>query len=189
MWYAIQVIHGREDAMARLICKVVPAEILSECFSPTFETETKVKGTWVPVRRLMLPGYLIAVTDDPRGVTDCLNQLPEFCRVLKQGGAFVPLGKDEVSLIDNFTKTGARCVPMSTAIKDGDRVVVTEGPLVGHEGLISNIDRHKSIAYLEINICGRLTKARIGLSVVTAYAASSANNQNANEPKENRIYV
>ena len=27
MWYVIQIIHGREDAMARLIRKVVPADV------------------------------------------------------------------------------------------------------------------------------------------------------------------
>ena len=38
-------------------------------------------------------------------------------------------------------------MPMSEALKDGDQVVVTAGPLLGHEGLIKTINRRKSTAF------------------------------------------
>lgn len=167
-WYVIQVIAGREERMAHLISRVTPRAVLDECFCPMFETETKVRGRYVPITRVLLPGYLIAVTSNPRGVADSLATLPEFCRVLMQGGAFQPLAKEEVEIIGGPTSKGNRVVPMSTAVKDGDRVVVTAGPLVGHEGRICGIDRRKSVAYLEFDICGRRVKSRIGLAVVTA---------------------
>lgn len=169
-WYVIQVLGGREEAMAELIGKVTPAEVLSECFCPMFATETKVRGAFVPVTRVLLPGYVIAVTVDPRGVADSIARLPEFCRVLRQGGdgAFVPLDREEVDFIGRFTSEGARVVPMSKGIKDGDRVVVTEGPLLGHEGMVSGVDRKKSVAYLEVNICGRRVRTRVGLAIVSA---------------------
>ena len=184
VWYVIQVMHGREDAMARLIGRVVPAEVMGECFSPTFETETKVKGEWVRVKRQMLPGYLIAVTDEPRRLADAIAPLPEFCRVLMQGGRFIPLGRDEVELIDGFTRTGARCVPMSVAVKEGDRVVVTEGPLKGREALIAEVNRHKSLAYLELDICGRRVRTRVGLGVLSATRAEerAAESQDVHSP-------
>ena len=100
--------------------------------------------------------------------TDGLRTLQEFCRVLMQGGAFQPLAKDEVEIIGRLTCTGHRVVPMSLGFKDGDEVVVTEGPLLGHEGRICGIDRRKSVAYLEFDICGRHVRVRIGLAVVTA---------------------
>lgn len=167
-WYVIQVTAGSEERMARLISRVVPDGVLQECFCPKFETETKVHGQYVSVTRLLLPGYLIAVTSDPRGVADGLRTLQEFCRVLMQGGAFQPLAKDEVEIIGRLTCTGHRVVPMSLGFKDGDEVVVTEGPLLGHEGRICGIDRRKSVAYLEFDICGRHVRVRIGLAVVSA---------------------
>lgn len=171
-WYVIQVMAGREERMARLISQVTPAAVLNECFCPMFATESKVRGQWVKVTRVLLPGYIIAVTNDPRRVADSLATLPEFCRILTQSGAFAPLAKDEVQIIGGPTVKGERVVPMSSAIKDGDRVEVTSGPLVGHEGMICGIDRRKSIAYLEFDICGRRVKTRIGLAVVTAKAAA-----------------
>lgn len=47
----------------------------------------------------------------------------------------MPLAKEEVQLIGSFTHVGDRVVPMSEALKDGDQVVVTAGPLLGHEAL------------------------------------------------------
>lgn len=155
MWYVIQVLKGREDAMAELIGRVAPADVLEECFSPKYATEMKVRGRWVPCERDLFPGYLVAITDEPRELEIVLAQVPEFCRVLAQGGEFVPLGRDEVEMIGAFTDRGNRVVPMSSAVKDGDRVVVTEGPLVGREGLIREVDRRKSVAVVELDVCER----------------------------------
>ena len=90
-----------------------------------------------------------------------------LARVLSQDGQFVPLAKEEVQLIGGFTHAGDRVVPMSEALKDGDQVVVTAGPLLGHEGLIKTINRRKSTAYLELDLCGRRVTTRVGLAVLS----------------------
>lgn len=97
-----------------------------------------------------------------------LLRMDDFARVLAQDGQFVPLAKEEVQLIDSFTHVGDRVVPMSEALKDGDQVVVTAGPLLGHEGLIKTINRRKSTAYLELDLCGRRVTTRVGLAVLSA---------------------
>ena len=93
--------------------------------------------------------------------------MDDFARVLSQDGQFVPLAKEETQLIGSFTNRGDRVVPMSEALKDGDRVVVTAGPLLGHEGLIKDINRRKCTAYLELNLCGRRVTTRVGLAVLS----------------------
>ena len=91
MWYVIQVIKGREDAMATLIGRVVPRTVLEECFSPKFATEIKLRGQWTPCAKELFPGYLIAVTDDPVELESRLAQMDEFARVLMQGETYAPL--------------------------------------------------------------------------------------------------
>lgn len=168
MWYVVQVIKGREEAMAALIERVVPRDILEECFAPRYATERKVRGVWEPCERDLFPGYIIAITDDPAALERALVQLPEFARVISMGETFVPLSEEEVDLIGGFTKRGSRTVPMSRAVKEGERVMVVSGPLVGHEGLIREINRRKSLAFLEIDLCGRTVGVRMGLGVVSA---------------------
>lgn len=167
MWYVIQVINGREDVMRERIERMVPAGAMQELFYPQYLTEIKVHGEWVNTTKPLFPGYLICDTADPRTVQQYLLRMDDFARVLSQDGQFVPLAKEETQLIGSFTNRGDRVVPMSEALKDGDQVVVTAGPLLGHEGLIKTINRRKSTAYLELNLCGRRVTTRVGLAVLS----------------------
>ena len=168
VWYVIQVINGREDVMRERIERMVPASSMQELFYPQYQTEIKVHGEWVSTTKPLFPGYLICDTADPRAVQQYLLRMDDFARVLSQDGQFVPLAKEETQLIGSFTNRGDRVVPMSEALKDGDQVVVTAGPLLGHEGLIKTINRRKSTAYLEIDLCGRRVTTRVGLAVLSA---------------------
>ena len=147
VWYVIQVINGREDVMRERIERVVPVGTMQELFYPQYQTEIKVHGEWVKTTKPLFPGYLICDTADPRTVQQYLLRMDDFARVLSQDGQFVPLAKEETQLIGSFTSRGERVVPMSEALKDGDQVVVTAGPLLGHEGLIKDINRRKSTAF------------------------------------------
>lgn len=167
-WYVVQVFKGREEFMAGLITRVAPASVLEECFYPRFATEIKVRGRWVPVEKPLFPGYLIAITHNPEGLDRVLLSMPEPARVLTLGDIYVPLGADEAELIGAFTRPGERVVPMSMGVKEGDRVVVTSGPLVGRQGLIRAMNRRKSIAYLELDLCGRRVSTRVGLGIVSS---------------------
>lgn len=168
MWYVIQVINGREDVMRERIERMVPDGAMQELFYPQYQTEIKVHGEWVSTTKPLFPGYLICDTANPRTVQQCLLRMGDFARVLTQDGQFVPLAKEETQLIGSFTNRGDRVVPMSEALKDGDQVVVTAGPLLGHEGLIKTINRRKSTAYLELDLCGRRVTTRVGLAVLSA---------------------
>lgn len=55
---------------------------------------------------------------------------------------------------------------MSMGFMEGDKVVVFSGPLKGREGCITSVNRRKSVAYIELDMCGRRVKTRIGLGIV-----------------------
>lgn len=170
--------------MAEVICRTVPAGVVEECFNPRFVTERKVRGRFEQVERALLPGYIIAITNAPLELNRYMHELPEFARVLVMGDRFAPLREDEAQVIAAFTDRGDRVVPMSTGIKDGDRVVVVEGPLVGHEGMIDRIDRRRGMAYLRFQICGRTVETRVGLAVVNAADTAVATARKARELRE-----
>ena len=76
---------------------------------------------------------------------------------------------------------------MSEALKDGDQVVVTAGPLLGHEGLIKTINRRKSTAYLELDLCGRRVTTRVGLAVLST-EQRTMRNLKRRSPKCRRLF-
>ena len=70
-------------------------------------------------------------------------------KLLGTGGEVVPLSEDEVAFLLEFGGE-KQVVEMSEDIIENSKVIVTDGPLQGKEGLIKKIDRHK-------HINGRLT--------------------------------
>lgn len=174
MWYVIQVMKGREEVAAEHIERVVPGSVLKECFYPRYETEIKVRGAWTAVEKPLFPGYLIGVTDEPRALDRALLDMQEFARVLRQGEDYVPLAREEMELIASFTEPGKRVVPMSLGFKQGDDVVVTSGPLLGRQVLIKSVNRRKSVAELELDLCGRTVSARVGLGILASPESAEA---------------
>ena len=45
-------------------------------------------------------------------------------------------------------------------------VMVTDGPLKGHEALIRKINRYKRVAYLDMRMFGRTKTIKVGLEIV-----------------------
>lgn len=165
-WYVVQVMGGKENATRDLVERLVPSEVLEECFVPAYETQIKFRGTWKTVQKPLFPGYVVAVTDRVDELRQALHGVPEFTRVLALGETFVPLDEADRALICAFTQKEDRTVKMSFGVMEGDRVVVTSGPLMGREGWIREINRHKSLAFLEIEMFGRTLRTKVGLGVV-----------------------
>lgn len=167
-WYVMQVESGREQQMVNLARRVVDSVLLEEVFFPRYETEIKLRGKFVSIERPLIPGYVVLATRRPWEVGRSLKRVPKFSHVLTMGGEYVPLGKPERVLMSSFTRVGDRVVPMSTAVREGETVVIVDGPLVGLEGLVREVNRHKSTAYLELDLCGRKVPARVGLAVLSS---------------------
>lgn len=174
-WYVVQVETGRERNACQVIQRVCESgsnggpegeNILEECFSPTYEYRRKQHGEWVTSEMLLLPGYVIAVTRDPWKLEHALRRTPAFTRLLSMGMTFLTLSADDRSWIENWTTQGNRTIPMSVAYKEGDKIVVTDGPLVGQEAMIVRVNRRKRVAHLEIH-AGQLTiHTTVGLEVL-----------------------
>lgn len=58
-------------------------------------------------------------------------------------------------------------INQSQGFIEGDKIVITEGPLIGHESLIRKIDRHKRIAQLDIEMFGDKRTITVGLEIIS----------------------
>ena len=166
MWYVVQVLGGKETAMCHLIERMVDKDILQECFTPRYEVQKKMHGIWKTCTNVLFPGYIIAVTDHVEELRKALFGVPEFTRLLSNGETFTPLDEQDKAWICAFTQEGNRTVEMSMGVIEGDKVMVTQGPLRGHEGWIKSINRRKGLAFLEIEMFGKRLKTKVGLGIV-----------------------
>lgn len=193
-WYVIQVKTLYEQQIASRILQesaLIDAQqdreddpLLLECFSPRYITQRKRMGQWRDVERPLLPGYVIAVTSDPAELARRLHRVPYLTRLLRSGETYTPLNAVERTWLDEQTHKNDRVLPMSFGYKVGDRVVVTEGLLVGHEWQITRISRSKCLAHLELHAGDVTFRATVGFALLKAPEAEEETEEELKEEKK-----
>lgn len=164
--YVIQVVGGMEGRVKSLIERMLEDEVF-ECFIPLREVRRHVGGEWVSITERLFPGYLFVTTNDILRVSEHLRRVPEFTRLLgKNDEKVTPLSSNEVYWLNALLEPTSKTVAMSVGVIEGDRVIVTDGPLLGHEALISKINRYKRVAYLDMHMFGRTKTIKVGLEIV-----------------------
>ncbi len=164
--YVLQVIGGQESRVSEMISSCVSSGVVRECFIPRYEAMHRVRGAWRRRTEMLVPGYLFVDCDDAGVLSEQLRRVPAFTRLLGNDNTFIPLDAEEASWLNAFTDIGDRVVKMSEGVIEGDKVIVLNGPLMGHEGMISKVDRHRRIAHLDVRILGRIKTVKIGLEIV-----------------------
>lgn len=93
-------------------------------------------------------------------------RVPVSIRILGNGeNVFSPLTDKERDWFLSFLDD-EHVVRMSEGVIEGDKVTVTRGPLMGFEGDICKIDRHKRRACIKVSLFGRTVPASVGLEIV-----------------------
>ena len=164
--YVIQVIGSKEQHVCDLVKRQLN-NMIEDCFVPRREVMRRAEGQWTTIRETLFPGYLFVETKEIQHVMERLARIPAFTRLLGVGDEkVIPLSPDEVAWLTTLMKPLDKVVEMSVGVIEGDRVMVTSGPLKGHEALISRIDRHKRAAYLDMRMFGRTKTIKVGLEIV-----------------------
>lgn len=168
MTYAIQVLGGEEDNTISL-CKVIiekeNTDIVNDIYYPEIEDKKKFHGKWHVIKKKMFPGYIFIETCDVEKLWCALREVPKLTKLIGAGTEPVALSSEEVSFLMRTTGDD-HVAEVSVGFIEGDKLVVTEGPLKGQEGLVKKIDRHKRQALLEIEMFGRPVEMTLGLEVV-----------------------
>ena len=94
-----------------------------------------------------------------------LKNVIGLTKILGAGNEVVPLNLEEVDFLKQLG-CEEQVVEVSEGVIEGGTWFVTRGPLQGLEGCIRKIDRHKRVAYLGIEMMGRLVETQVGLEIV-----------------------
>lgn len=162
MWYVIWTSTGfekkAEKAVKGFSCQ-------KRCFVPRRAIQMKRNGAWETVEKPLFPGYFFVDTDDIEDLVIELRKVEGFNRVLTVDKKLFPLYGKDAELVENLS-TRAGLFDMSEGIIEGDQIKITSGPLMGQEGRIKKIDRHKRLAYIEADLFGQSIRATVGLEIV-----------------------
>ena len=162
MWYVVQVRSGTEHNIRIQCNKKIPDTIMERCFIPYYEEKKKQNGTWNTLQKVLFPGYIFMITEDVEKLFFHLKTIEGMTKLIGTGQDIIPLKEEEITFLKRFGGE-EQIVSMSEGIIEGTQVIITSGPLMGMEGLIQKIDRHKRKAWLDLELFGRMQRVEVGL--------------------------
>lgn len=165
MWYVVQVRTGTEESIRKQCEKNIGAGVLNDCFVPYYEERRRIRGEWATLRKVLFPGYVFIVTEEHEELYKNLKTVIGLTKLLGTGREIVPLTEKEQKLLEKMCGRG-HVVEMSEGVIEQSQVKVMRGPLMGMEGYIRKIDRHKRKAWLELKMFGRRQMVQVGLEIV-----------------------
>ncbi|MGR3319768.1 MAG: transcription termination/antitermination protein NusG [Candidatus Anammoxibacter sp.] len=148
-WYAIKTKSRHElKVYENLITKEINA------FYPTIEVWSRRKDRKKKIRTSLFPGYLFVncvLTDDnwyainnTRGVASLIGSLDRA----------ISIPQGQIDSIQVLLESGLPVTP-SPYLKEGESVVVIDGPLKGATGIYIRADQEKGKLIVNVDILGR----------------------------------
>lgn len=157
-WYVIFV---NEDKINDLIVYFNNQPGMS-AFVPKIEKLMTREGKKVFLETVMFPNYLFIESELNEQefymtVKEIEKDLGSTMKVLQSDTqTILALTNDEKNLLESLLNED-HLIMHSTGIIVDSKLIVQEGPLVGKEGLIKKINRHKRLAFLD-NVFGNVMK-------------------------------
>lgn len=166
-WYVIQVRSRVEDKIKRACEILISKDVLKEVFIPKNKRMKKVRGHWVEVEDILFSGYVFVVSDCVDELYLELKKVPDLTKMLGRAENMIyPLYEDEVEFLKSFSDEN-HIVDMSVGLIENDEVKIMKGPLKGKEGIVTKIDRHKRLAFVEVELFGKVIQTKVGLEIVS----------------------
>lgn len=164
VWVVAQVISGKEEEVRKNCADMLKGGVLEDVFVPRQVRLKKYKDGWRRERRPLYPGYVFMVTSDPQSLEKTLIKVPGRHRLLKADDIILTVSEEEKEFLQRLAGPG-NIVDISTGYKEGDAIKILSGPMVGLEGHIVHVDRHKRLVTINVSLFGRTVKTTLGLEL------------------------
>lgn len=169
-WYILWVLNGHERQVEKRIMDQLYDEDIVP-FIPMLETLFKRAGKVKKELNIMFPGYVF-VESDLESV-EFLQRTHRFVRaskntirVLRYGNSDeIAVREDEKAALINFCNDDY-CIESSRGFIEGDKFYIENGPMVGMESVIKEINRKKMEASFEIEFMGGIRQFTVGLELL-----------------------
>jgi len=164
VWVVAQVLSGKEEEVRKACADMLSGDVLEDIFVPRQVRLKKYKGEWRRERRPLYPGYVFMVTKDPLSLEKALIKVPGRHRLLKADDIILTVSEEEKAFLKRLGGS-SNVVDISTGYKEGDVIKILKGPMVGLEGHIIHVDRHKRLVTINVSLFGRSVKTTLGLEL------------------------
>lgn len=171
-WYVIHTYAGYEGrvrlSLSERAMQMGLQEELGQVLVPTQDVIEIKEGKRRASKRKFFPGYVLVELEDP--VKDetviMIKETPKVTGFVGGGTKPMPLPKEEADSLLQQIESGVSVPRERVIFSKGDNVRIIDGPFMGFNGLIDEVDEEHSRAKVLVSILGRSTPVELAFSQV-----------------------
>ena len=163
-WYALFVKTGEEEVMRKYLDKLLPDADM-KVLIPKRKLQERCRGKVVEIIRTLLPGYVLVKTNMDVSFYYQLKMMPGLLSILKDDSMPLYIPEHEIAIILALTNE-SDVIELSEIYREGERIKVWRGPMVGLEGIIESYDHRKKRLKVRLEILGQVKRVDLGAELV-----------------------
>ena len=170
-WYVIFAETGYEDEACFFINKISASifyDIKYKFLLPQRKIYERKQGIKKEVVKKLFPGYIFVETDEIVEFYYRIKGRPHIIRVLRNDILFHEIELNEIYQIIYMANDDG-VIGISKAFIINERVSVTQGPLMGQEGIIRKLDKRKGRAKVEFLLNYNKYWIDLGIDILGKY--------------------
>ncbi len=130
-------------------------------------------GEWKKKQEPAFQKYIFAAIEDVDDFRIRLRKVGETAKILGVGDEIVPIDPQEEALLETLGGP-EHVISMSKGYLEGEKLVVTEGPLQGMEGTVRWLNARQKVVGVAVSLLGREVVVRLGVEAVKRVADGMA---------------
>ncbi|SHJ41372.1 antiterminator LoaP [Thermoclostridium caenicola] len=163
-WHAVFVLTGNEDPVKEKI-EYALGNSGVRAVVPKRRIMERKAGKWHERIRPLFPGYVLLQGKIDVSAYYILKTIPGLVRILKDERELYRIYPEEIEIISRLMCNGD-IIGTSVAFKKGDRIVITDGPLLNMEGLITSVDPRKGRVKVRLSFLGDVRTVDLSISFI-----------------------
>lgn len=172
-WYAIFVESGKEEVVQKYLKLYFNEQSLMSVVPKRLVPEKKA-GIVYNVIKNIFPGYVLIKTEMTNEMFHKIKKIPGSLRLVNNGSYYSQdegtyyssIDEKEITLILQLMGNG-EVVDYSKVYLENSKVIVEAGPLIGLEGIIKKVDRHKNRAKILLTFMGVEKTIDVGIEILS----------------------
>lgn len=163
-WYVIFIESGREEKVQKWLDFHFGKETLHYLVPKRRLIERK-GGKFYQVIKKLFPGYVFICVDMDLEKYKIIKSIPNLIRILNTGAYYSQINNSEMSVILRLVGDGD-IIDYSRVYVENSKILVKEGCLMGIEGIIKKVDKHKNRAKVQLTFMGEPRLVDVGVEIL-----------------------
>lgn len=171
-WYVIHTYAGFEGRVRTGIVERANqlglSEAVGQVLVPTEDIVEFKEGKRRSSKRKFFPGYVLLEANGPLNdeVVTMINETPKVTGFVGGGGRPIPLYPEEVETLLGQLESGVSTPREIASFSKGDNVRIIDGPFLGFNGMVDEVDQDHGRVKALVSIFGRSTPVELAFAQV-----------------------